>query len=73
MGKVYLPVCYRRSLKVARSYLLVTFNTPIFALRLPTFFLPPGPQLSTVYTQVESELVSIRAEWTQAVAARELK
>ena len=28
---------------------------------------------ATVYTQVESELVSIRAEWTQTVAARVLK
>jgi transposase-like protein len=28
---------------------------------------------ATVYTQVESELVSIREEWTQSVAARVLK
>jgi hypothetical protein len=28
---------------------------------------------ATVYTQVESELVSIRAEWTQTVAARVLR
>jgi hypothetical protein len=28
---------------------------------------------ATVYTQVGSELVSIRAEWTQTVVARELK
>jgi Holliday junction resolvasome RuvABC endonuclease subunit len=32
----------------------------------------PG-RLATVYTQVGSELVSIRAEWTQTVVARELK
>ena len=31
------------------------------------------PRRSTVYTQVESELVAIRAEWTQTVAARVLK
>ena len=34
-------------------------------------FLPP--QVATVYTQVGSELVSIRAEWTQTVGAREIK
>jgi hypothetical protein len=32
-----------------------------------------GPSGATVYTQVESELVSIRAEWTQTVAARVLR
>ena len=37
-------------------------------------FSPPSPPtLATVYTQVGSELVSIRAEWTQTVVARELK
>jgi hypothetical protein len=35
---------------------------------------PPAPlKKATVYTQVESELVAIRAEWTQTVAARVLK
>jgi len=33
----------------------------------------PLSKEATVYTQVESELVSIRAEWTQTVAARVLK
>ena len=38
------------------------------------WFSPPNPPtLATVYTQVGSELVSIRAEWTQTVVARELK
>jgi hypothetical protein len=31
------------------------------------------PLAATVYTQVGSELVSIRSEWTQTVVARELK
>ena len=31
------------------------------------------PHRPSVYTQVESELVSIRAEWTQTVAARVLR
>jgi formylglycine-generating enzyme required for sulfatase activity len=36
--------------------------------------IPPTPlEKATVYTQVESELVSIRAEWTQTVAARVLR
>jgi len=53
-------------------------DTPLIKLPLPrthiylsTSFCPPSPP--TVYTQVESELVSIRAEWTQTVAARVLR
>ena len=58
-----------QQLKILKNYLE---NPHTQDLNQENIFISP-PFQATVYTQVESELVSIRAEWTQTVAARVLR
>jgi enediyne polyketide synthase len=58
-----------QQLKILKNYLE---NPHTQDLNQENIFISP-PFQATVYTQVESELVAIRAEWTQTVAARVLK